>query len=59
MTWPDNPFFASAIVNRLWKHFMGRGLVEPVDDFRVTNPPSNAPLLTYLANDFLRGQSST
>ena len=51
MTAPDNPFFASVIVNRVWKHYMGRGLVEPVDDFRVTNPPVNEPLLTYLASD--------
>ena len=37
---PDNPFFARALVNRYWKHFFGRGLVEPEDDMRVTNPPS-------------------
>ncbi len=49
MTAPGNPLFAPAIANRLWKHYMGRGLVEPVDDFRVTNPPTNEPLLTYLA----------
>jgi hypothetical protein len=41
-------------VNRLWKHFLGRGLVEPVDDFRVTNPPTNEALLTALAEDFIR-----
>ena len=49
MTAADNPFFAAAIANRLWKHYMGRGLVEPVDDFRVTNPSTNEPLLNYLA----------
>ena len=38
ITSPQNPFFAKIIVNRVWKHFMGRGLVEPVDDLRVTNP---------------------
>src|SRR5262245_16115630 len=54
MTAPSNPFFAKAIVNRLWKHFLGRGLVEPVDDFRVTNPPTNEALLTALAEDFIR-----
>jgi hypothetical protein len=54
MTAPSNPFFARAIVNRLWKHFMGRGLVEPVDDFRVTNPPTNEALLDALAEDFIR-----
>jgi hypothetical protein len=54
MTAPSNPFFAKAIVNRLWKHFLGRGLVEPVDDFRVSNPPTNEALLTALAEDFIR-----
>jgi hypothetical protein len=54
MTAPKNPFFAKAIVNRLWKHFLGRGLVEPVDDFRVTNPPTNEALLDALAEDFIR-----
>ncbi|MBM3725528.1 MAG: DUF1553 domain-containing protein [Acidobacteria bacterium] len=53
MTSPGNPFFARAIVNRMWRNFMGRGLVEPVDDFRETNPPSNAPLLDALAKDFI------
>ena len=53
---PDNPFFARAIANRLWGHFMGRGLVEPVDDMRVTNPPSNPELLDALAQDFGRAQ---
>ena len=37
---PDNPFFARALVNRYWKHFFGRGLVEPEDDMRATNPPT-------------------
>jgi hypothetical protein len=54
MTAPSNPFFAKAIVNRLWRHFLGRGLVEPVDDFRVTNPPTNEALLDALAEDFIR-----
>jgi hypothetical protein len=54
MTAPSNPYFAKAIVNRLWKHFLGRGLVEPVDDFRVTNPPTNEALLDALAEDFVR-----
>jgi Protein of unknown function (DUF1553)/Protein of unknown function (DUF1549)/Bacterial Ig-like domain (group 2) len=54
MTASTNPFFARAIVNRLWKHFLGRGLVEPVDDFRVTNPPTNEALLDALAEDFIR-----
>jgi Protein of unknown function (DUF1553)/Protein of unknown function (DUF1549) len=54
MTSPDNPWFARAIVNRIVKHYLGRGLVEPVDDFRVTNPPSNEALLDALATDFVR-----
>lgn len=54
ITAPSNPFFAKAIVNRLWKHFLGRGLVEPVDDFRATNPPTNEALLEALAEDFIR-----
>jgi hypothetical protein len=54
LTSERNPFFARVIVNRVWKHFMGRGFVEPVDDLRPTNPPSNAPLFDYLAQDFAR-----
>jgi hypothetical protein len=49
---PDNPFFARAQVNRVWYHLMGRGIVEPIDDFRATNPPVNGPLLDALAKDF-------
>src|SRR5438132_3326514 len=47
-----NPYLAQVTVNRVWADLMGRGLVEPVDDLRATNPPSNAPLLEALANDF-------
>jgi hypothetical protein len=47
-TAPQNPFFAKTMANRIWKHFMGRGIVEPVDDMRATNPPSNEALLNYL-----------
>jgi len=53
LTSPRNPFFAKAIVNRMWRNFMGRGLVEPVDDFRITNPATNEPLLDALAKDFI------
>ncbi len=49
----DNPFFARALVNRYWKHFLGRGLVEPEDDLRVTNPASNPELLDALAKHFV------
>lgn len=51
----DNPFFAKAQVNRIWLHLMGRGLVDPNDDFRATNPPSNPELLEWLAKDFAAG----
>ncbi len=53
MTNPNNPFFARALVNRYWKHFMGRGLVEPEDDMRVTNPPTNPELLDGMAEAFV------
>lgn len=53
MTDPQNPHFAHAIVNRVWSSFMGRGIVDPVDDFRASNPPSNGPLLDWLAHDFV------
>jgi hypothetical protein len=53
ITSPNNPYFARTLVNRMWRNFMGRGLVEPVDDFRATNPATNAPLLDALAKDFV------
>lgn len=53
MVHPGNPFFAKAIVNRVWNEFMGRGIVDPVDDFRVSNPPTNPELLDWLAADFV------
>jgi hypothetical protein len=52
---PTNPFFAKAQVNRIWLHLMGRGLVDPNDDFRATNPPTNPALLDWLAQDFAQG----
>jgi hypothetical protein len=54
-TAPDNPLFARNIVNRVWKHLMGRGLVEPVDDLRPTNPPTHPALLDALSSDFVAG----
>jgi hypothetical protein len=51
---PENPYFARVIVNRVWAEIMGRGIVDPVDDLRATNPPSNGPLLDALADDFRR-----
>jgi hypothetical protein len=56
MAQPENPFFAKALVNRLWGHFLGRGLVDPVDDMRETNPPSNPELLDALAQDFVKSK---
>ena len=52
MTSPKNPWFAKALVNRYWKHFFGRGLVDPEDDMRDTNPPINPELLDALAANF-------
>jgi hypothetical protein len=54
LTQPDNPFFARALVNRVWANFLGRGLVDPEDDLRLTNPASNEELLAALAKDFAR-----
>jgi hypothetical protein len=53
LTAADNPFFARALVNRVWKNFLGRGLVEAEDDLRETNPPTNRELLDALAKDFV------
>lgn len=52
LTAPSNPYFARSFVNRVWKNFMGRGLVEAVDDMRATNPPSNEELLAAVTKDF-------
>jgi len=53
MTSKDNRFFARALVNRYWKHFFGRGLVDPEDDLRDTNPPTNPELLDALEKNFI------
>lgn len=50
---PDNPFFSRAVVNRVWEQFFGRGLVDPVDDLRATNPASHPELLDGLAKQFV------
>lgn len=52
VTSPENPYFAKVIVNRVWADLMGRGIVDPVDDIRATNPASNPELLDALAVDF-------
>jgi hypothetical protein len=49
LTAPANPWFARNLANRAWAHFLGRGLIEPVDDVRATNPPTNPQLLDALA----------
>ncbi|HYF00647.1 MAG TPA: DUF1549 and DUF1553 domain-containing protein, partial [Planctomycetota bacterium] len=53
MSKKDNPFFAKSLVNRYWKHFFGRGIVDPEDDMRETNPPANRELLELLSKRFL------
>ena len=53
LTSPENPFFAKSVTNRIWGHLMGRGIVEPVDDFRDSNPPSNARLIDELSRQFV------
>ncbi len=50
---PENPYFAKAIVNRVWSNYFGAGIVDPTDDMNLANPPSNAPLLDYLASEFI------
>lgn len=52
MASPENPYFAQVAVNRVWTEIMGRGIVEPVDDIRATNPPSNPELINALAREF-------
>jgi hypothetical protein len=51
LTSPDNPYFARNLANRVWAHLLGRGLIEPVDDIRATNPPTNPELLDALAKE--------
>jgi hypothetical protein len=56
LTRPENPLFARAQANRIWFHLMGRGLVDPVDDFRATNPASHPALLDALAAELVRSK---
>ncbi|MFN0197080.1 MAG: DUF1549 and DUF1553 domain-containing protein, partial [Planctomycetaceae bacterium] len=53
LTSKENPYFAKSITNRYWSYFTGRGIIEPVDDIRASNPPSNPELLDALTQDFL------
>ena len=52
LTDPRNPYFAKAVTNRVWSYFFGRGIIDPVDDIRASNPPSNPGLLDALVEDF-------
>jgi WD40 repeat protein len=53
ITSPNNPYFATSYVNRLWGYLMGTGLIEPLDDIRAGNPPTNPQLLDYLTKEFI------
>jgi hypothetical protein len=52
ITSKENPFFAKAMANRMWSYFLGKGIIDPVDDIRASNPPSNETLLNALTKDF-------
>jgi hypothetical protein len=52
ITSKDNPFFAKSMANRVWSYFLGKGIIDPVDDIRASNPPSNEALLNALTKDF-------
>jgi hypothetical protein len=56
LTRPDNPYFARAIVNRIWAHYFGRGLIDPPDDLSRFNPPSHPELLDALARRFVENK---
>ena len=58
LTSKDNPYFAKAVANRIWSYFFGRGIIDPVDDIRAGNPPSNEPLLAALTKDLDGSQLS-
>ena len=53
LTSPSNPYFARSVVNRVWSYFLGKGIIDPVDDIRSSNPPSNPELLDALEKDFV------
>src|ERR1041384_3882585 len=54
MTTKDNPLFAKSMANRVWSYFFGKGIIDPVDDIRASNPPSNPALLDALTDDFVK-----
>jgi hypothetical protein len=51
---PENPFFAKSMANRIWSYFLGRGIIDPVDDIRASNPPSNPELLDALTAQYVK-----
>jgi hypothetical protein len=55
LTAKENPFFAKSMANRVWSYFFGKGIIEPVDDIRASNPPSNPALLDALTEEFVKG----
>jgi hypothetical protein len=59
ITSPDNPYFAKSYVNRMWGYLTGRGIIEPLDDIRAGNPPSNPELLDYLTSEFVKSNFNT
>ena len=56
LTSPDNPMFARSMANRLWSYFLGKGIIDPVDDIRASNPPSNPELLDALTETFVKNK---
>ena len=56
LTSADNPYFAKSLANRIWSYFFSRGIIDPVDDLRSTNPPSNPQLLDALTKEFIAGK---
>jgi hypothetical protein len=59
LTSPENPYFAKSYVNRLWGYLTGRGIIEPLDDIRAGNPPTNPELLDYLTKEFIDSKFNT
>jgi len=59
MTSPDNPYFARSYVNRVWGYLFGIGIIEPIDDIRAGNPPTNPALLDYLTQEFIQSGFNT
>src|SRR5690606_1835718 len=56
VTSPDNAYFAMSYVNRLWGYMLGQGLIDPIDDIRAGNPPTNPQLLDYLESEFIESR---